>query len=191
MARSRRPGAPARRGSSAPTPPSRAVRPRLSLPRAPSRRGSPAPTRSASVPGVASVARSRGPAHGAACPYPGAASPALPRCSPTPAWLPPHDLAPAPARPWRARPARGPCSRRSAACPRPARLPSPGHRPGVLAMARRASASAVVARPGPCPCTAWPLRSAAPGPAARLRLTRSRRPCVARYTGRLLLFLLQ
>jgi hypothetical protein len=82
--------------------------------------------------------------------------------APPPCGSPPPDLAPAPAWPWRARPARRPCSRHSVACPHPAWLPIPSHRPGVLAMARRASASTVVARPGPCPWTAWPLRSAAP-----------------------------
>jgi hypothetical protein len=79
------------------------------------RRGSPAPARSAAVPSVASAARSRGPARGAACPCP------------APARLPSPDLAPAPARPWRARPVRRPCSRRAPARrgpPAPATVPA-------------------------------------------------------------------
>jgi hypothetical protein len=88
-------------------------------------------------------------------------SPARPRRRARAA-LPATWVALAPSWSWRARTARRPCSRRSATCPRPTRLPSPGHRLSVLAMARRASASVVMVRPGPCPCTAWPMRSAAP-----------------------------
>jgi hypothetical protein len=83
----------------------------------------------------------RGPLLGAAFPAPARLAPIRPR--------------PFSARPWRTRPARRPCSRRSAACPRPARLPSPDRCPGVLAMARLRSSVPACARPVH-DVSAWP-----------------------------------
>eukprot|EP00267_Zea_mays_P022199 XP_008646830.2 proline-rich protein 2-like [Zea mays] len=168
MVRSRRPGAPARRGSPAlvpslvrgpasALPPSRPIPARPAMARPRLRRGSPAP-------GPFGRRLRRGPARGTACPCPGVASPAPPRATPP-------DAAPQPRPPSRR-------ARHGAARVRLGRggavRPLPLH--GV-ALAQRGPGPArlQLARPR-CPCVALRVRGSAPACARPIR-DASARPC--------------